>query len=96
MILFQNLTCVKSIALCSHIWSEVSAEKRNSIAYMDCLWFNTYAESKWKEKVLKWIEREDIFSKKYVLVPIVLWSHWNLQIFCHFGESLKSEAALPA
>ncbi|XP_071911977.1 ubiquitin-like-specific protease 1C isoform X5 [Coffea arabica] len=78
-----------------HIWSEVSAEKQNSIAYMDCLWFNTYAESKWKEKVLKWIEREDIFSKKYVLVPIVLWSHWNLLIFCHFGESLKSESITP-
>ncbi|XP_071929912.1 uncharacterized protein [Coffea arabica] len=78
-----------------HIWSEVSAEKRNSIACMDCLWFNTYAESKWKEKVLKWIEREDIFSKKYVLVPIVLWSHWNLLIFCHFGESLQSESSTP-
>nr|POF07395.1 putative ubiquitin-like-specific protease 2a [Quercus suber] len=32
---------------------------------------------------------------KYVLVPIVCWFHWSLLIFCHFGESTKSETITP-
>nr|POE55163.1 phosphate transporter pho1 like 3 [Quercus suber] len=48
----------------------------------------------YKAKVLTWIQK-DIFSKKYVLVPIVCWHHWSLLIFCHFGESTKSETRTP-
>ncbi|KAG6683872.1 hypothetical protein I3842_12G034200 [Carya illinoinensis] len=36
-----------------------------------------------------------IFSKKYVFVPIICWSHWSLLIFCHFGESLQSKTRTP-
>ncbi|XP_056175120.1 probable ubiquitin-like-specific protease 2A isoform X2 [Syzygium oleosum] len=47
-----------------------------------------------REKVLNWIKKECIFSKKYVVVPIVRWSHWSLLILCHFGET-KSKTRTP-
>lgn len=45
--------------------------------------------------MLRWIKNKDIFSKKYVFVPIVLWGHWCLLIFCHLSESLESESTTP-
>ncbi|KAJ6374436.1 hypothetical protein OIU78_030037 [Salix suchowensis] len=45
--------------------------------------------------VLTWIKKKQIFSKKYVLVPIVRWSHWSLLILCHLGESLQSKLRTP-
>ncbi|CAA0805921.1 Cysteine proteinases superfamily protein [Striga hermonthica] len=38
--------------------------------------------------VLNYIKKKGVFSKKYVFVPIVVWSHWSLLIFCNLGETL--------
>ncbi|KAL3506729.1 hypothetical protein ACH5RR_032111 [Cinchona calisaya] len=77
------------------IWSRFSEEKRNSFTYLDSLWFSLYLQDCFKEKVLNWIKRKNIFSKKYVIVPIVIWSHWNLLILCNFGECPQSESRAP-
>ncbi|WRX19584.1 Ulp1 protease family [Theobroma cacao] len=77
------------------LWSSFPEEKRTSFAYFDCQWFAWYRKASFREKVLSWIKREQIFSKKYVIVPVVCWSHWSLLIFCHFGESLQSETKTP-
>ncbi|XVF08715.1 hypothetical protein REPUB_Repub07fG0027300 [Reevesia pubescens] len=74
-----------------NIWKSFSDNTRASFTYLDCLWFSWYMDELYKEKVLVWIKRKHIFSKKYVFVPIVHWSHWNLLIFCNFGEFLQSE-----
>lgn len=74
-----------------NIWNGISEEKRKSFGYMDSLWFSLYRKG-YKEKVLNWIKKKDVFSKKYVLVPIVLWSHWTLLILCHFREESKSSS----
>lgn len=68
----------ESTEFCRNIWSRISEEKRKSFAYMDSLWFSLYREG-YKEKVLNWIKKKKVFSKKYVLVPIVLW--YALYIF---------------
>ncbi|KAM1739700.1 hypothetical protein ACFX11_015377 [Malus domestica] len=86
-----------------NLWNSFSEDKRTSFAYLDCLWFSLYLQQNIhkelkrdiKTKVLKWIKNKCIFSKKYVIVPIVCWSHWNLLILCHFGESLQSETQRP-
>ncbi|KAA8540687.1 hypothetical protein F0562_024394 [Nyssa sinensis] len=78
-----------------NLWSSFSEEKRNSFAYLDCLWFSLYTKESSKAKVLNWIKKKHIFSKTYVFVPIVQWCHWSLLIFCHFGESLQSKARTP-
>ncbi|KAF5476615.1 hypothetical protein F2P56_003348 [Juglans regia] len=49
----------------------------------------------YKAKVITWIKKKQIFSKKFVFVPIVCWNHWSLLIFCHFGESLQSKTITP-
>ncbi|KAJ3678041.1 hypothetical protein LUZ60_001844 [Juncus effusus] len=69
------------------LWSKIPEEKRGSFAYFDSLWFKMYKEEQTKTKVLEWIKNKEIFSKKYVFVPIVCWSHWSLLILCNFGES---------
>lgn len=74
-----------------NIWSGISEEKRKSFAYLDSLWFSLYRNG-YKEKVLNWIKKKDIFSKQYVLVPIVLWSHWTLLILCQFTKESKSSS----
>ncbi|XP_024027093.1 ubiquitin-like-specific protease 1D isoform X1 [Morus notabilis] len=77
------------------LWRGFSEDKGASCAYLDCLWFSLYKKRDYKSKVLKWIKDKNIFSKKYVLVPIVIWSHWSFLIFCNFDESLESTTRTP-
>lgn len=77
------------------LWSGFSEDKRASFDYLDCLWFSLYKKAAYKSKVLTWIKDKSIFSKKYVLVPIVIWGHWSLLIFCNFDESLESKTRTP-
>lgn len=74
------------------IWRKLSEEKKNEFTYLDSLWFSLHAKEPYKAKVLSWIKRKDIFSKKYVFVPIVKWDHWFLLIFCHFGEDSEAKS----
>lgn len=77
------------------IWKLHPEDRRNAFTYLDSLWFSLYSECSHKAKVLNWIAKKKIFSKKYVFVPIVLWGHWSLLIFCHLGESLQSKERSP-
>ncbi|XP_020247035.1 probable ubiquitin-like-specific protease 2A isoform X2 [Asparagus officinalis] len=77
------------------LWSRISVEKRISFAYFDSLWFSFYKDGSEKSKVLQWIKKEQIFSRKYIFVPIICWRHWNLLILCHFGEKRKSKIKQP-
>ncbi|KAL7151982.1 hypothetical protein ABFS83_04G067500 [Erythranthe nasuta] len=70
-----------------NIRRESSEEKKNPCTYLSCYWFYMYTNDSNREKVLGWIKKRGIFSKRYVFVPIVLWSHWSLLIFCNFGGS---------
>ncbi|XP_057802042.1 ubiquitin-like-specific protease 2 isoform X2 [Salvia miltiorrhiza] len=78
-----------------HMWDEFPKEKVESATYFDPLWFDMYANQNRKANVLSWIKEKGIFSKKYVLVPIVMWSHWSLLIFCNLGQRLDSETNAP-
>ncbi|KAL7121336.1 hypothetical protein ACP275_02G176100 [Erythranthe tilingii] len=73
------------------VWRRFPEEKRNAFTCLDSLWFSLYSKEPLKAKVLSWIKKKDIFSKKYVFVPIVQWGHWFLLIFCHFGETPQSK-----
>ncbi|GAB4860512.1 hypothetical protein Ancab_035671 [Ancistrocladus abbreviatus] len=78
-----------------NLWRNFSEERRKFFTHLDSLWFALYLKSTSKEKVLSWIKKKHIFSKKYVFVPIVCWRHWSLLIFCHFTEDLHSETRKP-
>ncbi|XP_020106967.1 ubiquitin-like-specific protease 1D isoform X1 [Ananas comosus] len=77
------------------LWSRISEEKRHSCVYLDCLWFSLYKDGVAEPKILSWIKSKQIFSRKYVFVPIVCWQHWSLLILCHFGGKGRSKAAEP-
>ncbi|XP_004293126.1 PREDICTED: uncharacterized protein LOC101303677 [Fragaria vesca subsp. vesca] len=77
------------------LWKSFSEDKKTYFTYLDCLWFSLYIEPTTKDKVLTWIKKKHIFSKKYVFVPIVCWCHWSLLILCHFGENLESKTQRP-
>ncbi|XP_019227329.1 PREDICTED: uncharacterized protein LOC109208650 isoform X4 [Nicotiana attenuata] len=77
------------------IWKWHPEDRKNSFTYLDSLWFSLYSERSHKAKVLNWITKKNIFSKKYIFVPIVMWGHWSLLIFCHLDESLQSKARSP-
>lgn len=78
-----------------NLWRSFSEDTMTSCAYLDCLWFQLYLQASYKEKVLTWIKKKNIFSKRYVFVPIVCWRHWSLLILCHFGESSESKTRTP-
>ncbi|XP_042498149.1 probable ubiquitin-like-specific protease 2A isoform X2 [Macadamia integrifolia] len=78
-----------------NLWKSFSEDKKTSFTYLDCLWFPLYKEGSTKTKVLTWIKKKDIFSRKYVFVPIVCWHHWSLLILCHLGENLESKSRTP-
>ncbi|KAL7113596.1 hypothetical protein ACP275_04G070600 [Erythranthe tilingii] len=78
-----------------HIWRAFPEEKMNSVAYFDPLWFELYTNKHYGPKVVDWIKAKSVFSKKYVFVPIVMWSHWSLLIFCHMCESPDSKTNTP-
>lgn len=77
------------------LWNGFSEDKRAYFAYFDCLWFSLYRKATFRTKVLTWIKPKSIFSKKYVFVPIVIWHHWSLLIFCNFDERLESKTRKP-
>ncbi|KAL3653289.1 hypothetical protein CASFOL_002970 [Castilleja foliolosa] len=70
-----------------NILSAFPEEKLKSVTYLDPLLFELYSKEKNRSMILKWIKEKGVFSKKYVFVPIVMWSHWSLLIFCHFDET---------
>ncbi|XP_043705737.1 probable ubiquitin-like-specific protease 2A isoform X5 [Telopea speciosissima] len=78
-----------------NLWKSFSEDKKTSFTYLDCLWFSLYKEESTKTKVLTWIKKKNVFSRKYVFVPIVCWHHWSLLILCHLGESLESKTRTP-
>ncbi|XP_057780605.1 probable ubiquitin-like-specific protease 2B [Salvia miltiorrhiza] len=75
-----------------NMWRKLSEEEKKGFTYLDSLWFSLHAKGTHKTKVLSWIKKKDIFSKKYVFVPIVQWGHWFLLIFCHFGENSEAKS----
>lgn len=57
---------------CRFIWNDITEDKRHKFAKLDSLYFNMYARGM-KDKVLKWVDTDQIFSRSYTLIPIVLW-----------------------
>ncbi|CAL9048218.1 unnamed protein product [Musa banksii] len=82
-------------SLLEELWSRTPEQRRRSCIYLDCLWFFLYKDKLTRTKVLSWIKKKQIFSKRYIFVPIVCWSHWSLLILCHFGEKRQSRARKP-
>ncbi|KAJ8771289.1 hypothetical protein K2173_026466 [Erythroxylum novogranatense] len=78
-----------------NLWRNFSKDKRAFFTYLDSLCFSMYMQASYRAKVMTLITKKQILSKKYVLVPIVYWSHWSLLIFCNFGESSQSNARTP-
>ncbi|KAJ4974243.1 hypothetical protein NE237_007417 [Protea cynaroides] len=78
-----------------NLWKGFSEDKKSSFTYLDCLWFSLYKKRSTKTKVLTWIKKKHIFSRKYVFVPIVCWHHWSLLILCHLGENMESKKRTP-
>ncbi|PWA74361.1 ulp1 protease family catalytic domain, Homeodomain-like protein [Artemisia annua] len=78
-----------------NIWLSFPEDKISSFTHLDPLWYNLYSDDSNREKVLNWIKKKDIFSRKYVFFPVVQWGHWSVMIFCHFGESLESKVKTP-
>lgn len=71
------------------IWRSFSEDKRAAFAHLDSFYFMFYKSK--RPRALEMIKKKEIFSKKYVFVPIVCWDHWRLVIFCHFGEAVHSK-----
>ncbi|XP_056697270.1 uncharacterized protein [Spinacia oleracea] len=71
------------------IWRSFSQDKRAVFTHLESFYFNSYINR--PTRALELIRKKEIFSKKYVLVPIVCWDHWRLVIFCHFGEPAHSK-----
>ncbi|XP_047306949.1 ubiquitin-like-specific protease 1D [Impatiens glandulifera] len=78
----------------ANLWGKFTVEKTDSFAYLDCLWFSSYMEG-YEESVLSWIKKKKIFSKRYVIIPIILWGHWNLLILCHLDVRITCKIRTP-
>nr|GEX54499.1 probable ubiquitin-like-specific protease 2A isoform X1 [Tanacetum cinerariifolium] len=91
----RKLSSEKIHRYLENIWLSFPENKMSSFTHLDPLWYSMYSDDSNKEKVLNWIKKKDIFSRKYVLFPIVQWRHWSVVIFCHFGESLESKVKTP-
>lgn len=57
------------------VWRGFSDEKKNSFVYLDCLWFSMYKSENHniRSSVFDSVKTKQIFSKKYVFLPIVYW-----------------------
>ncbi|KAI3761415.1 hypothetical protein L1987_51831 [Smallanthus sonchifolius] len=77
------------------LWVSFPEDKKSSFTHLDPLWYTLNSQDSNKERVLSWIKKKDIFSRKYVVFPIAQWGHWCVLIFCHFGESLGSKLKTP-
>ncbi|CAH1447007.1 unnamed protein product [Lactuca virosa] len=91
----KKLNSDKVHSYLENLWLSIPEDKKSSFTHLDPLWYTLYSSDSNKEKVLNWIKKKDIFSRKYVVFPIVQWGHWSVLIFCHFGESLGSKFKTP-
>lgn len=91
----NNLDTGTFLRYLMHIWDAFPEEKVEPVTYFDPCWFYMYTNQNRSADVVSWIKEKGIFSKKYVFVPIVMWSHWSLLIFCHLGQSLHSKTDAP-
>nr|KAJ0184458.1 hypothetical protein LSAT_V11C900462290 [Lactuca sativa] len=66
-----NFTCF--CISCMNLWLSIPEDKKSSFTRLDPLWYTLYSSDSNKEKVLNWIKKKDIFSRKYVVFPIVQW-----------------------
>ncbi|MQL85455.1 hypothetical protein Taro_017971, partial [Colocasia esculenta] len=78
-----------------YLWRNVLIDISDSFTCFDCLWFNLYTNLLSRSKVLLWIKEKNVFSKKYIFVPICLRGHWSLLILCHLGESEENSINPP-
>ncbi|PWA58695.1 ulp1 protease family catalytic domain, Homeodomain-like protein [Artemisia annua] len=91
----RKLNSEKVHSYLEKLWLSFSEDKKSSFTHVDPVWYSMYSTGSNKEKVLNWIKKKDIFSRKYVVLPVVQWGHWSVLIFCHFGESLESKVKTP-
>lgn len=75
------------LCLCRHIWDAFPEEEVKSFAYFEPWWFYMYADQNRNADVVKWIKERDIFSKRYVFVPIVMWYVSSLYIVTKINTS---------
>ncbi|CAH9100108.1 unnamed protein product [Cuscuta epithymum] len=73
------------------IWMKFSEERKSLFTCLDSLWYHLYTDRTTKAKVLDWIKKKEIFTRKYVIVPIIQWGHWCLLIMCNMGKTFQSE-----
>ncbi|XP_071713759.1 uncharacterized protein [Rutidosis leptorrhynchoides] len=78
-----------------NLWLNFSEDKKSAFTYLDPLWYVLYSDDSNKEKVLRWIKKKDVFSRRYVFFPIVYGGHWMVIILCHLGGSLGSTTNTP-
>lgn len=57
------------------LWKNLPEEKQESCTFLDCLWFSMYLEEALSFNILKWTKAKNIFSRRYVFIPIVHWYH---------------------
>lgn len=71
--LFRLLTFLSNVH--RDVWRDFSDEKKNSFVYLDCLWFSMYKSENHniRSSVFDSIKTKQIFSKRYVFLPIVYW-----------------------
>ncbi|KAL6063402.1 cysteine-type peptidase [Balamuthia mandrillaris] len=69
---------------------------RSSVNIADqCYFYNTFFWPKLntcgrdKEKILKWTKNVDIFSKRFLIIPINESAHWNVIIVCNICSMAK-------
>ncbi|XP_031283367.1 uncharacterized protein LOC116142052 [Pistacia vera] len=55
------------------LWRSFKGDNLHNFITLDCMWFFIYTEEVYKWNVLKWIDELNIFSRKYVFIPIVVW-----------------------
>ncbi|XP_074569517.1 uncharacterized protein LOC141826171 [Curcuma longa] len=70
----------------SVIWPNLPQDRKKLFKHVDSYLFSSYVmNEKRRKNLVRWFVKQNPFSTNYFVIPVCIWSHWNVVIFCNLG-----------
>ncbi|XP_063945092.1 uncharacterized protein LOC108212533 [Daucus carota subsp. sativus] len=92
----EKLTTFQFDRYASEVWDKIAVSCGFNCSVVDSIWYSIFCGGdKYKEKVVRWMLKNDRLENRYIFVPICKSNHWTLLILCNLGEDFNSESKSP-
>ncbi|XP_042422653.1 uncharacterized protein LOC122010250 isoform X1 [Zingiber officinale] len=70
----------------SVIWPNIPQDRKQLFNHVNSYVFSSYVmNEKRRKNLVRWFVKQNPFSTNYFVIPVCIWSHWNVVILCNLG-----------